>query len=128
MAYETLPFASLDQEWAVDVARRMRDLALTSGPEPRVDEVWVSRDLALQVRYHLGSSALAARFGRLDVDPTSWSTPSDSARLASDLFHNLHAAPDAPPWRDELGYGWWGDEPEDGWPTVADRERLLTLR
>lgn len=121
---ETIPFTELTPAWAAQVARRVRALGGQSGYSPRLVDVWLTDDLALHVRYHIGNAALAARIGRLDVDPTSMQAPRDSARLASDLFHTLHDAPDRPEWIDELGFGWWGDVPSDGWPAVDTRERL----
>jgi hypothetical protein len=88
----------------------------------------VTGDLALQVRYRLGNEKLALRVERLDVDPTSALEPSDSARLASDLLHTLHDAPAGDLWRDDRGYGWWGDEPTGGWAVLETGERLLTVR
>jgi hypothetical protein len=127
VTYETMSFTTLDAAWAVDVARHMHRLGLANGPAPRVDEIWVSADLALQVRYHLGPSAWAVRFAHLDIDPTSAAAPIDSARLASDLLHDLHAAPQQAAWHDALGHGWWGDEPAGGWPALDDHARILTL-
>lgn len=120
-------FTGLTPEWAEQVARKVHGLGLRSTHSPRLAEVWLTQDLALHVRYHIGSDALAVRIGRLDVDPTSMGAPLDSARLASDLFHNLHDAPEARSWTDALGFGWWGDSPREGWAAVETRERVLTL-
>jgi hypothetical protein len=54
---------------------------------------------------------------RLDIDPTSLGAPTDSARLASDLFHNLHAEEGDRPYVDPDGYRWWG-EPDPA-PRIA---------
>jgi hypothetical protein len=87
----------------------------------------VTADLALQVRYAIGAERLAVRFGRLDVDLLSAGPPSHSARLASDIVHDLYTDPGPAAWRDERGYAWWGDVPAAGWPAVVTAERLLTL-
>lgn len=120
-------FTGLTKEWAVAVAHELRRLARSSGSAPLVEEIWLTSDLALNVRYRVGAETLAARFGRLDVDPTSLGVPHDSARLASDLLHNLHGAPDRRSWTDELGHEWWGDAPAQGWEAAAGGDRVLTL-
>lgn len=92
-----------------------------------LDDLWVSDDLALLVRYRLRDERLAVRFGRLDVDPTSLLEPEDSAQLAVLLVHNLHASGENE-WTDEDGYRWWGDPPAEGWPGMLSANRLRTLR
>ena len=86
----------------------------------------MSDDLALHVRYTVGAEALAVRV-RLDVDLISGGPPTHSARMASDIFHNLHTDPGPYAWVDEQGHRWWGDEPGDGWPDAVQGERLFTL-
>jgi hypothetical protein len=89
--------------------------------------VWLTTDLALHVGYHVESSSLGVRIGHLDVDPLSSGPPSDSAAMASTIFHNLHDAPDDLPWEDASGRGWWGDEPAEGWAAIEQGRRILTL-
>jgi hypothetical protein len=124
MTFETMPFESLTPEWAADVARRLHGFAQAPASDPQVEELWLTRDLALHIRYRLGNDHLATRIARLDVDPTSSNEPTDSARLASDLLHTLRDAPAIRPWRDDRGYDWWGDEPAGGWNEAGTGERL----
>lgn len=117
-------FTGLDAKWAEAVARGVLRIGARYSV-PALHEVWVADDLALHIRYALGAEALAVRHAHLDVDPTSDGPPTHSARLASDIFHDLHTDPDA--WRDERGYRWWGDEPADGWPAAVRGGRPLAL-
>lgn len=120
-----MKFERLTPEWARDVAIQFDRIA--GDRPPPVDDVWIDDDLALLVRYRLIDYALAARFARLDIDPTSQLEPSSSGQLASMLYHNLHS-PSEWEWVDEDGYLWWGDRPDGGWTTVATADRLLTVR
>ena len=117
-------FEGLTREWAESVATHFDEFA--GDRQPAVDDLWVSVDLALHVRYRIGRDRLGGRF-HLDLDPTSSAAPTDAATLASILLHNLHASSE-PEWVDGDGYVWWGDRPSLGWATVGDQERLLTLR
>lgn len=119
-------YGGLDAEWAGAVARGVMRISAHYSV-PAVHEVWVTDDLALQVRYVIGSDALAVRNAHLDVDLVSDGPPTHSARFASDIFHDLHTDPGPDAWRDEQGYRWWGDEPAGGWPVVVGAERLVTL-
>lgn len=118
-------FSGLTQEWAIAVAQQLDGFA--GDHEPSLDDLWISGDLSLNVRYRIGRSLLALRVERLDVDPTSAGEPDDAAGLASNLLHSLHA-PGEPEWVDSDGYVWWGDPPADGWPTVSSRNALAVLR
>lgn len=118
------PFSGLTPGWAEDVAIQFARFAPAN--VSALDDVWVSDDLALLVRYRLRDERLAVRFGRLDVDPTSLREPEDSAQLASLLVHNLHASTEKE-WADMDGYRWWGDRPDGGWPGVLSANRLLTV-
>jgi hypothetical protein len=125
--FHPLSFSRLDQEWAEDVARGVLAFAQEAVSGPRVEEITVAADLALHIRYHLGPHSLGVRIAHLDVDPTSMGSPVDSARLASDLLHGLHDAPEQAPWTDESGRAWWGDEPDGGWDTIGQSRTLLSL-
>jgi hypothetical protein len=120
-------FRGLDAEWAVRVARDLVEISVEYRPNPLIDHLWLTEQLVLSVRYRLGSHRLAARFARLDVDPTSGEPPSNSARLASDLFHNLHTRPEPGAWTDPDGYTWWGDPPDDGWAAALAGARILSI-
>jgi hypothetical protein len=118
-------FDEQDRTWAIAVAESFRDIA-EQYPEPVVDEVWVSSDLALVATYRIGAMDIGVRFP-LDVDPVSGGAPTDSARLASDLYHNLHTDPGPQAWVDEDGRAWWGDPPRGGWGSSTGSERTATL-
>lgn len=119
------PFAGLTAKWAEEVA--VQFVRFAPANVSALDDLWVSDDLALLVRYRIRDGRLAVRFGRLDVDPTSLLEPEDSAQLATLLVHNLHAST-AKEWTDDDGYRWWGDPPGDGWPNVLSGKRRRTLR
>lgn len=121
---ETQTFEGLTAVWAESVATNSD--AFAGDGQPLVDDLWVSTDLVLHVRYRIGADLLGGRF-HLDLDPTSQAAPTDSATLASLLLHNLHATGE-PEWADCDGYVWWGERPARGWTAVADDERLITLR
>lgn len=119
-------FAGLDAEWAGEVARGVLRIGARYST-PALHEIWVTDDLALHIRYAIGSEAFAVRNAHLGVDLVADGSPTHSARLASDIFHDLHTDPGPRAWRDERGYRWWGDEPADGWPAVLRARRLLVL-
>lgn len=118
-------FDGNDALWAVAVAESFRG-QVERNTQPVVDEMWVAEDLTLVVTYRVGATDLGARFA-LDVDPTSGGVPTDSARLASDLYHNLHTDPGPQAPVDEDGRAWWGDEPAGGWESVTGSARTATL-
>ncbi|MFC5141552.1 hypothetical protein ACFPK1_25165 [Actinomycetospora rhizophila] len=120
-----MTYTTATAEWAADVAHHLRRFA--GSGVPAIDDLRVSDAPAVLVRYHLGEDRLAVRFGRLDRDPTSWEAPTDSEHLASNLLHVLHA-PDDLEWTDPDGYRWWGDEPNDGWASVATEGRAVSAR
>lgn len=119
-------FGGLDAEWARAVAHAVLRIAARYRT-PALHEVWVTDDLTLHVRYAIGATKLAVRNAHLDVDPVSGGPPTHSARLASDVFHELHTDPGPDAWVDQQGYRWWGDEPADGWPSAASGDRLFAL-
>ena len=114
-------FVELDAEWGLAVGRQFARIAAGTASDPVVDDLWLDRELGLCVRYRIADDLLAARHTRLDVDPTSNREPRDSATLASDLFHNLHAEEDDRPHVDADGYRWWGEPPAGGWRKPAPR-------
>ena len=119
-------YRGLDAQWA----RAVADGVVRIGARysvPALHEVWVTDDLALHIRYVVGGHVLAVRHAHLDVDLISGGPPTHSARMASDIFHDLHTDPGPDAWTDERGYRWWGDEPADGWPAAVRGERLFTL-
>lgn len=119
-------FYGLSMEWAIAVLRDLEAINVRYRPNPLIDEMWLTDDLVLSIRYRIGSRQLAARFARLDVDPTSGAAPFNSARLASDLFHNLHTQPEPDAWTDLDGYPWWGDPPPGGWEAALSGRRILS--
>lgn len=120
----TQTFRGLTRDWAVTVARQLGELA--GDRDPRLDDLWISDDLALNVRYRIGRDLMAVRVERLDVDPTSAIEPVNSAQLASNLLHNLHA-PAEPDWVDGDGYVWWGDRPAGGWSRLLSGTAVVVL-
>lgn len=118
-------FEGLTPEWAIDLAKEFDRIA--ADRPPPVDDLWISDDLALLVRYRLINYSLAVRIARLDVDPSSELEPKSSGQLASVLYHNLHS-PSEWEWTDDDGYVWWGERPDGGWPAVLSGRRLLTVR
>lgn len=119
-----MEFTGATTAWAADVARHLDRFA--GHRVPSVDDLWVTDSPALLVRYRLGDLRLAAR-AQLDRDPTSWDTPTDSERLASNLLHSLHAPGDIE-WTDDDRYGWWGDPPAEGWAALSAENRVTTVR
>lgn len=124
---EEAHFERLDLKWASAIATSLRELSSRSAV-PAIDEVWVGPDLDLCIRYRIAGTPLAMRFIGLDVEPASGLRAGSALRFASDLYHDLHTDPGADAWRDSDGYRWWGDEPDDGWPSVLTRTRLFTAR
>lgn len=110
-------FLGLDEEWAAAVRRTFQQIARGVRDDPQIVETRITDDLALLVRYTIRGVRLGARY-RLDVDPGIDGPPIDADRLASYLFHDLHASEPAS-FVDAHGYGWWGDAPSGGWATVA---------
>lgn len=121
------PFRGLNAEWAVRVARDLVEISEWYGPNPLIDELWLTEQLVLSVRYRVGAQRLAARFARLDVHPGTGGPPSSSVGLASDLFQTLHTRREPDAWTDRDGYSWWGDPPSGGWPTVLSGRRILSI-
>ncbi|MGQ0573682.1 MAG: hypothetical protein ACT4RN_05685 [Pseudonocardia sp.] len=109
-------FMGLDAEWAFAIRRTFTEVADRSTGDPRVVDTRICDDLALLVRYVIRGAPLAVRY-RLDVDPGVGGRPIDADRLASHLFHDLHAS-DPPSFTDADGYHWWGDEPPHGWASL----------
>jgi hypothetical protein len=110
-------FIGLDEGWASAVRRAFTRIARGTRGDPQIVDTRISDDLALLVRYVIRGARLGVRY-RLDVDPgIGGGQPIDADRLASNLFHDLHAS-DPPSFVDSDGYHWWGDAPPEGWPAL----------
>lgn len=93
-----------------------------------IDDCWVTDEFALYLRHVRNDHRLGVRFGRLDINPTTETTPVDSAQEGIYLYHSIYDTPPEQKLTDRLGYGWWGDDPAGAdCPRAIEHARARTL-
>lgn len=130
------PVVTLTSDWSAKVARALVELvnheeAQNLNP-PQIDECWVSKDLAIYLRYRIGMDRdikVGTRITDSNIDPTSAGYALDPEQQALYFLHDIATAP-PPEWTDRFGYGWFGyrSPPRDSWEyAVEELGRVATI-
>jgi hypothetical protein len=122
-----LPFRGVDHLWSVSVAQILlwNFRAMTSNL--RVDEFWLTDEYALYLRHVRGDTKLGMRFGKLGVNPTTMTPPTDSEQEGDYLYWTIFDTPPERESTDQFGYEWWGDAPAGRWSDAIGGPRLVTF-
>lgn len=128
------PVVELTAEWATAVAREFVDVVREAQEKnldpPPIDECWVGQDLAMYIRYRIGTWTLGRRIPDPHIDPTSGGYALGEREQAFYYLYDLHSPPPRA-WTDRLGYEWYGfgPQPDPSWEyAVEEMPRIATTR